>query len=151
MITKKQGDLLKSEAQALVNTVNCVGVMGKGVALQFKHAFPENFKAYEKACKANLVQPGKMFTFDAGTLMQSRWIINFPTKRHWRDGSRIEDVEAGLSALVEEVKRLKIKSIAIPPLGCGNGGLDWSQVRPLIVRAFDEMPEVDVQLFEPVY
>jgi O-acetyl-ADP-ribose deacetylase (regulator of RNase III) len=91
-----------------------------------------------------------MFTFDAGTLMQSCWIINFPTKRHWRDGSRIEDVEAGLSALVEEVKRLKIKSIAIPPLGCGNGGLDWNQVRPLILQAFAELPEVDVQLFEPL-
>ena len=150
MITKKQGDLLKSQSQALVNTVNCVGVMGKGVALQFKKAFPENCKAYEKACKASLVQPGKMFTFDAGTLMQTRWIINFPTKRHWRGGSHMEDVEAGLTALVEEVKRLKIKSIAIPPLGCGNGGLDWNQVRPLIEQAFAKLPEVDVQLFEPI-
>jgi O-acetyl-ADP-ribose deacetylase (regulator of RNase III) len=149
MIIIKQGDLLKAQPEALVNTVNCVGVMGKGVALQFKKAFPENCRAYEKACKAGLVQPGKMFIFDAGNLMQTRFIINFPTKRHWKGKSLMEDVESGLTALVEEIKRLKIKSIAIPPLGCGNGGLDWSQVRPRIEQAFAALPDVEVQLFEP--
>ncbi len=149
MITLKQGDLLKAKAEALVNTVNCVGVMGKGVALQFKKAFPENCRAYEKACKAELIQPGKMFVFDAGNLMQTHFIINFPTKRHWKGKSRMEDVESGLAALVEEVGRLKIKSIAIPPLGCGNGGLDWNQVRPRIERAFAALPDVEVQIFEP--
>ena len=150
MITLKNGDLLKTQADALVNTVNCVGVMGKGVALQFKKAFPDNFKAYEKACTAGLVQPGKMFIFDAGDLMHTRYIINFPTKRHWKGKSRMEDIEAGLPVLVEEIKRLKIKSIAIPPLGCGNGGLDWKQVRALIEQAFASMPDVSVQLFEPM-
>jgi len=150
MITIKQGDLLTAQAEALVNTVNCVGVMGKGVALQFKKAFPENCKAYEKACKAEEVRPGKMFIFDAGGLMQPRWVINFPTKRHWLGKSRMEDVEAGLLALVAEVKRLKIKSLAIPPLGCGNGGLDWARVRPCIEKAFAELSNVDVQLFEPI-
>lgn len=149
MITIKQGDLLKAQPEALVNTVNCVGVMGKGVALQFKKAFPENYRAYIKACKLGQVQPGKMFIFDAGTLMKTRYIINFPTKRHWKGKSRMEDVESGLKALVEELKRLKIKSIAIPPLGCGNGGLDWNQVRPRIEQAFSALPEVEVQLFEP--
>jgi len=149
MIEVKQGDLLKAQVDALVNTVNCVGVMGKGIALQFKKAFPENFKSYAKACKSDQVVPGKMFIVDAGNLMQTRYVINFPTKRHWRGKSRMEDVESGLKALVEEVKRLKIKSIALPPLGCGNGGLDWNTVRPRIEQAFAGLPEVEVQLFAP--
>lgn len=150
MIKSRQGDVLKARTEALVNTVNCVGVMGKGVALQFKKAFPENFKAYHKACKTEQVQPGRMFIYDSGDLMETRWIINFPTKRHWRGKSRMEDVESGLNALVEDVKRLKIRSIAIPPLGCGNGGLDWNEVRPKIVNAFAKVPDVEVQLFEPM-
>ena len=141
--------MLKARAEALVNTVNCVGVMGKGVALQFKKAFPENFKAYHKACKNDQVQPGRMFIYDSGDLMETRYIINFPTKRHWRGKSRMEDVESGLNALVDDVKRLKIQSIAMPPLGCGNGGLDWKEVRPKIVKAFELVPEVELQLFEP--
>lgn len=149
MIKFKQGNLLKANVDALVNTVNCVGVMGKGIALQFKKAFPDNFKAYKKACDAEQVQPGKMFISDVGSLMQTRYIINFPTKRHWKGKSRMEDVDSGLKALVEEVKRLKIKSIALPPLGCGNGGLDWNEVRPRIEKAFSELPDVEVQLFSP--
>lgn len=149
MIEITQGDLLKAEVDALVNTVNCKGVMGKGIALQFKKAFPENYKAYEKACKADLVEPGKMFISDAGSLMQTRYIINFPTKRHWRGKSKLEDIDSGLKALVEDIKRLKITSIALPPLGCGNGGLDWEVVRPRIERAFDIVPNVEVKLFAP--
>ena len=102
MIEYRSGDILKSEAEALVNTVNCVGVMGRGIALQFKNAFPENFKAYAAACKREQVQPGRMFVFETGQLTPPRYIINFPTKRHWRGKSRIEDIEVGLKALVAE-------------------------------------------------
>lgn len=149
MIRYTTGDILKAEAEALVNTVNCVGIMGRGIALQFKDMFPANFKAYAIACKREEVQPGRMFVFDTGELTYPRYIINFPTKRHWRGKSRIEDIEAGLVALVDEVRARGIRSIAIPPLGSGLGGLDWSQVRPLIERAFAALPDVEVQIFEP--
>jgi O-acetyl-ADP-ribose deacetylase (regulator of RNase III) len=143
------GDLLQQDVDAIVNTVNTVGIMGKGIALQFKQKWPENFKAYAKACKAGEVQPGKMFIYDAGGLLKPRYIINFPTKRHWRGKSQIEDIDAGLKDLVRDVKELGIRSIALPPLGCGNGGLDWEDVRPRIERAFAALPEVDVRLFAP--
>jgi O-acetyl-ADP-ribose deacetylase (regulator of RNase III) len=150
MITEATGNLLDAQVEALVNTVNTVGVMGKGIALQFKRAFPENFVAYEQACKTGEVQPGRMFVFVTHALHGPRYIINFPTKRHWRGSSRIEDIEAGLHALIAEVRRLGIHSIAIPPLGCGNGGLNWSGVRPRIEQAFAEVPEVHVLLFAPL-
>lgn len=150
MIRFTSGDILKAEAEALVNTVNCVGIMGRGIALQFKDMFPANFKAYAIACKREEVQPGRMFVFDTGELTSPRYIVNFPTKRHWRGKSRIEDIEAGLVALVDEVRARGIRSIAIPPLGSGLGGLDWSQVRPLIERAFAALPDVEVQIFEPI-
>ena len=149
MIEFKQGNLLEENAEGLVNTVNCVGVMGKGIALQFKQAFPENFRQYEKACRAGEVQPGHIFIVSTGTLFYPRYIINFPTKRHWRGKSKIEDIKSGLQALVAEVQQLGISSIAIPPLGCGNGGLDWSKVKPLIESAFAELPEAKVIVFEP--
>ncbi|MGD1866500.1 MAG: macro domain-containing protein [Phormidesmis sp.] len=149
MLNLKRGNLLEEKTEALVNTVNCVGVMGRGVALQFKRAFPENFKQYQKACKKEIVQPGQMFTVDMGLLLNPRYIINFPTKRHWRQKSRLEDIQAGLLALVEDVRSRKIRSIAIPPLGCGNGGLSWHDVKPLIIRAFASLPDVEVVLFEP--
>jgi len=149
MVEITRGNLLTADAEALVNTVNCVGYMGKGIALQFKKAFPENFTAYQKACRAGLVQPGKMFTFETGSMLRPRYIINFPTKRHWRGKSRYEDIEAGLRTLVSDVKRLRIRSIAVPPLGCGLGGLDWKKVRPMIEAAFAEVPDVRVMLFEP--
>jgi O-acetyl-ADP-ribose deacetylase (regulator of RNase III) len=149
MIIEATGNLLDAQAEALVNTVNTVGVMGKGVALQFKKAFPENFAAYEKACKAGEVLPGKMFVFETGALSGPRFIFNFPTKRHWRGSSRMEDIEAGLNALVVDVQRLGVRSLAVPPLGCGNGGLDWNEVRPRIERAFAPLPEVRVLLFAP--
>jgi len=149
MIEITTGNLLKTEAEALVNTVNCVGFMGKGVALQFKQAFPDNYEAYRKACEAGHVQPGRMFIYETGRMIPPFYIINFPTKRHWRGKSRMEDIEAGLDALVEDVKRLGIRSLAMPPLGCGFGGLDWNTVRPRIEQAFARLPQVQVLLFPP--
>ncbi|MCS6930718.1 MAG: macro domain-containing protein [Acetobacteraceae bacterium] len=149
MITLKTGDILAEPAEALVNTVNCVGVMGRGIALQFRHAFPDNFKAYEAACARGEVQPGRMFVFERQALDAPRWIINFPTKRHWRGRSRMADIEAGLAALVEAIRIRNIRSVAIPPLGCGLGGLDWAEVRPRIVAALAALPEVAVTVFEP--
>ena len=149
MIEIGNGNLLEADVDALVNTVNCDEFMGKGVALQFKQAFPRNFKAYEQACRAGEVVPGCMHVFDNGGLLRPRFIINFPTKRHWRNKSRIEDIKSGLRSLVEEVRRLHIHSIAVPPLGCGLGGLDWRQVRPMIEQAFEAVPQVRTILFEP--
>lgn len=142
------GDILEADAEALVNTVNCVGVMGRGIALHFKNAYPDNFKAYAAACDRGDVKPGRMFVHETGQL-SPRWIINFPTKRHWRSKSRMEDVEAGMDALVGEIRKRGIGSIAIPPLGSGLGGLDWKQVRPVIERALEEMPEVEAVIYEP--
>lgn len=150
MIEYRSGDILKSEAEALVNTVNCVGVMGRGVALQFKNAFPENFKAYAAACKREEVQPGRLFVFETGQLTPPRYVINFPTKRHWRGKSRIEDIEAGLKALVEVIRTRRIRSIALPPLGSGLGGLDWTaEVRPRIEAALHLLDDVHVIVYEP--
>lgn len=149
MIEAGRGNLLEADVDALVNTVNCVGYMGKGIALQFKQAFPANFKAYAKACEAGQVVPGRMFIFDNGGLLRPRFIVNFPTKRHWRGKSRLEDIASGLKALVDDVQRLGIRSIAIPPLGCGHGGLDWRVVKPMIEAAFAAVPEVRAILFEP--
>ena len=145
----KSGDLLKENADAIVNTVNCVGVMGKGIALQFKQRWPKNFKAYESACKRKEIKPGKMFIHDLGEWAKPRFIINFPTKAHWRGDSKVEYIEEGLHDLVKQVKRLGIKSIALPPLGCGNGGLDWDVVKRLIASAFQDTSEVQATVFEP--
>lgn len=149
MIQYTSGDILKEDAEALVNTVNCVGVMGRGIALQFKNAFPENFEAYANACKEEAVQPGRMFVFKTGQLTNPRYIINFPTKRHWRGNSRMEDIEAGLIALVQTIQEYNIHSIAIPPLGSGLGGLDWSEVKPRIVAVLSPLREVKVIIYEP--
>ncbi|MCG6868968.1 MAG: macro domain-containing protein, partial [Gammaproteobacteria bacterium] len=149
MIEYKTGNILTEDAEAIINTVNCVGVMGRGIALQFKKAFPENFKAYAAACKREEVQPGCMFVFDMGGLTNPRYIINFPTKRHWRGKSRIEDIESGLEALATEIRVRGIHSIAIPPLGSGLGGLDWSEVRQRIERALSSMDDVRIIIFEP--
>jgi O-acetyl-ADP-ribose deacetylase (regulator of RNase III) len=149
MLHLTTGDVLQAKAEALVNTVNCVGVMGRGIALQFRKAFPENFKVYEAACARREVRPGRMLTFETGLLTGPRYIINFPTKRHWKGKSRLEDIDSGLEALVREVRERGIKSIAVPPLGCGLGGLDWSDVRPRIMRAFEGLPYMEVFLFEP--
>ena len=149
MMEFKYGNLFEENTEALVNTVNSVGVMGKGIALHFKQAYPENFRQYERACRAKEVQPGQMFTVPTGSLLNPKYIINFPTKRHWKNKSQIEDIKSGLLALVAEVKRLGITSIAIPPLGCGNGGLDWQEVKPLIESAFIHLPHIDIVIFEP--
>jgi O-acetyl-ADP-ribose deacetylase (regulator of RNase III) len=144
-----QGDILQADTEALVNTVNCVGIMGRGIALQFRKAYPDNFKVYEAACERKEVRPGKMLVFETGLLTGPKFIINFPTKRHWKGKSKIEDIDAGLLALIEEVRSRGITSIAVPPLGCGLGGLDWNTVRPKIMKAFEQLPNVRVVLFEP--
>lgn len=149
MIRFTQGDILDCQAEALVNTVNCVGVMGRGIALQFKQAYPANFKAYAAACQHGEVQPGRMFVYETGALSRPRYIINFPTKRHWRGKSRIEDIRDGLDALVLELRARRVTSVAIPPLGSGLGGLDWGDVRPLIEQALAELPDIDATVFEP--
>ncbi|MEZ5264669.1 MAG: macro domain-containing protein [Acidimicrobiales bacterium] len=143
------GNLLESPTEALVNTVNTVGIMGKGIALQFKRAYPAMFKAYEAACKRGEVEIGRMHVWHTGSLTGPRYIINFPTKRHWKARSRLDDIRAGLVDLTRVLAEHRIESVAVPPLGCGNGGLDWNDVAPLIRRAFEALPEVDVLVFPP--
>jgi O-acetyl-ADP-ribose deacetylase (regulator of RNase III) len=149
MLEFGSGNLLNAEVDALVNTVNTVGVAGKGIALQFRQAYPDNFRAYAAACKRGEVVPGRMFVHDSGRFGFGRYVVNFPTKRHWRAGSRIEDVQSGLDDLVRVLRDLHINSVAIPPLGCGNGGLDWNDVRPLIERAFADVPDVRAVVYPP--
>jgi O-acetyl-ADP-ribose deacetylase (regulator of RNase III) len=149
MLELTRGDILKADAEALVNTVNCVGVMGRGIALQFRKAFPENFKAYKSVCDKKNLHPGMMLVYDLNRFQNPRYIVNFPTKRHWKGKSKIEDIKSGLEALVKEVTKRNIRSIAIPPLGCGLGGLIWNQVKPMIQKAFDALPDVHVFLYEP--
>ena len=149
MIEFKTGNLLEEEAEALVNTVNCVGIMGRGVALSFKKTFPDNFRAYAKACEEGAVQPGKMFVYETGHMTNPRLIINFPTKRHWRGKSRIEDIETGLKSLIETIRDYGIKSIAIPPLGSGLGGLNWPEVKSRIKDSLQSLPDLNVVVYEP--
>lgn len=162
MIKTSRAELIESNAHALVNTVNTVGVMGKGVALKFKEKFPENYEKYRSACKRNQIKIGKMFFVKVEqaqrdflahpvepntTTRNPKWIINFPTKEHWRSPSRIEWIETGLLDLKRGIKeRKEIRSVAIPQLGCGNGGLDWKKVEPLICDAFKDLVEVDVTI-----
>ena len=148
MIRYVTGDLLAADSEALVNSVNCVGRMGRGVALAFKRRFPDNYKAYKDACDCGELQPGRMFVVETGELVP-RLIINFPTKRHWRSRSRLADIEAGLSALVAEIERRRIHSIALPPLGCGLGGLEWTEVKPRIHRVLAGVADLDTLVFEP--
>ncbi len=149
MIEYKGGDLLTERVEALVNTVNCVGVMGRGIALQFKRAWPENFAAYAAACRRLEVRPGQMFVFETRRSSPPRFIINFPTKRHWRDRSRIGDIEIGLGALASEIRERGIRSIALPPLGAGLGGLEWGEVRAHIERRLGNLACVRIVVFEP--
>ena len=150
MIEFKVGDLFAADVEALVNAVNCVGVMSRGVALQFKRAFPENFKAYAERCKYHEMRPGEVFVFEMANLGNPRYIINFPTKRHWRGKSRMEDIESGLKSLVRAIGERGIRSVALPALGSGLGGLDWSQdVRPMLAASLSELPDVRVVVFEP--
>ena len=140
---------MEAKTDALVNTVNTVGVMGKGIALQFKHHYPENFKAYQKAAKDKKLSIGQMFVYELTSLNQPRFIINFPTKEHWRSPSKLEHIQAGLIDLVRVIQAYSIRSIAVPALGCSNGGLQWSEVRPLIEHALSPLEGLEVMLFEP--
>lgn len=150
MTRELQGNLLADDAEALVNTVNTVGVMGKGIALQFKRAYPEMFRDYAKAAKAGEVVPGRMHVWETGAMGGPKYVINFPTKRHWKASSRLEDIDAGLADLVRVVREMGIESIALPPLGCGNGGLEWGVVAPRIRSAFEVFGDgVDVRLYVP--
>jgi O-acetyl-ADP-ribose deacetylase (regulator of RNase III) len=149
MIEYKTGDIFANDAQAIVNTVNCVGVMGKGLALQYKNKFPQNFKEYAKACKEELVQPGKMFVHQTGQPTNPKFIINFPTKRHWRDKSKIEDIQNGLDDLIQVIEKLNISSISVPPLGSGLGGLDWQIVKQIIEQKLAS-EDCKIIVFEPL-
>jgi len=149
MIKYTQGNLLEADAEALVNTVNTVGVMGKGIALMFKERFAKNMQEYAKACKAREVQTGKMFVTETAELMGPKWIVNFPTKQHWRSASKLEWVVDGLEDLKHFITDHQIKSIAIPPLGAGNGGLDWPIVREQIEKHLADLNEVEILVFEP--
>ena len=149
MIEYKTGDIFLEDVEALVNSVNCVGVMGRGIALQFKNMFPENFRAYANACRRKEVAPGRMFVFETGQLSNPRYIINFPTKRHWRGKSRMEDIESGLSSLAGEIRERAMRSIAIPPLGSDLGGLKWSEVQPRIEAMLSEVEGLQAVIFEP--
>lgn len=149
MIIWTKGDILSSGAEALVNTVNTVGVMGKGIALQFREYFPHNYKAYLVACKNKELEPGKLLAvWDENLQTGKKLIINFPTKVHWRSPSRYEYIETGLDALKDLLSNKEIKSVAIPPLGCGNGGLDWAKVRPLIENKLEDL-DLEVMVYGP--
>ena len=149
MIEYKNGDILREDVEAIVNTVNCVGIMGRGLALQFKNKFPQNFKEYQLACTNKEVQLGKMFVHQTGQLINPKYIINFPTKGHWKQNSKIEDISNGLDDLITIIEKYSIKSIAIPPLGSGLGGLDWKMVKKLIEEKLKNI-NCTVILFETI-
>lgn len=142
-----RGNLLTADVDALVNTVNTTGVMGKGLALQFKRAFPEVFRDYERACRAGEVEIGRMHVVER--LASPRLIVNFPTKKHWRGASKLAYVEAGLEDLIRVLRERAVTSVAVPPLGCGLGGLQWSDVEPRIRAAFAQLPDARVLLYPP--
>lgn len=149
MITRGSGNLLTADVDALVNTVNTVGIMGKGIALQFKRAYPEMFTAYARAAKAGDLTLGTLHVWPTGQLTGPRFVINFPTKGHWKSRSKLADIERGLDALVDDIRRLGITSIAVPPLGCGNGGLHWGDVEPLMLTKLSVLSEVHVVIYPP--
>ncbi|MBU6955568.1 macro domain-containing protein [Hahella sp. HN01] len=149
MISYAQGNLLEAEVEALVNTVNTVGVMGKGIALMFKERFPQNMQAYVRACRTGDVVTGKMFITKTNELMGPKWIVNFPTKQHWRAKSKMEWIDEGLVDLRRFITEHHVKSIAIPPLGAGNGGLSWLDVKRRIENALTDIEGVDIRVYEP--
>ncbi|MEQ6391013.1 macro domain-containing protein [Bacillaceae bacterium S4-13-58] len=148
LIHFRTGNLLEDDAEALVNTVNCVGVMGKGIALQFKQAYPDVYKEYAKECKQGNMEIGKVHVVSTDSLFGTKYIINFPTKKHWKEKSKMHYVEDGLQDLVKVINDLGIQSVAIPPLGCGNGGLEWMKVKAKIIDAFQNSP-IDIHVYEP--
>lgn len=149
MLRYTQGNLLEAEADALVNTVNTVGVMGKGIALMFKGRYPNNYAAYSAACKRGEVQTGRMFVTATGELHPPRWIINFPTKRHWRSPSQLVWIDEGLADLRRVLIEKSIRSVALPPLGSGNGQLGWADVKPLVERHLGDLHDIEVLIYEP--
>jgi O-acetyl-ADP-ribose deacetylase (regulator of RNase III) len=149
MVRYVRGNLLDAQADALVNTVNTVGVMGKGIALQFKKAFPDNFKAYARAVKHGEVQLGKMFVYERSELLGPRFIINFPTKGHWKSGSNLEDIKTGLVDLVNVIRKFRIHSVAVPALGSGSGGLEWNMVKKEIEQGLSNLQGVSVVVYPP--
>lgn len=149
MIHFTKGNILKSDAEALVNTVNTVGIMGKGIALAFKIEFPENYKIYRKACDNKELKTGNVLVTTTGRF-SPKYIINFPTKQHWRGISKMEYITEGMKDLVEAIRQNNIKSIAIPPLGSGNGGLDWQSVKPLILKELTSVKDdLEIFIYEP--
>ena len=149
MISFKKGNIFDEDVEALVNTVNCVGVMGKGIALQFKKRFSSNYQLYREKCKNNEIKTGTMFVTELNNILNPKYIINFPTKKHWRNKSSIDYIQTGLSDLIQVIRDKNIKSIAIPPLGCGNGGLNWNEVKEIIKKRLNELNDVDIIVFEP--
>jgi len=149
-IIYKQGNIFREEVMALVNPVNTVGVMGKGLALQFKKRYPHNFQLYREAYKANQLEVGKMLVTEIEGLENPKYIVNFPTKEHWRSKSKMSYIEEGIEDLVTIIVAYEISSIALPALGCGWGGLDWKEVKLLIEEKLERIAEkVDVIVFEP--
>jgi O-acetyl-ADP-ribose deacetylase (regulator of RNase III) len=149
MVRFTKGNILDAETEAIVNTVNTVGVMGKGIALMFKQAYPDNFQQYSNAVKRNEIGIGRVLPVETGNLMGPKWILNFPTKKHWRQPSQLEWIESGLHDLIRTIERLGIRSVAVPPLGCGAGGLEWDSVRPMIERILGDVQDLDVVIYEP--
>ena len=144
MITYKTGDIFKSNAQVITNTVNCVGVMGKGLALTFKNQFPEMFEDYKAKCDRGEVKPGRPYLWENNKAQ----VLNFPTKRHWKQDSMLSDVEDGLKYLAENYAQMGISSLALPPLGCGLGGLNWTDVKNLIDKHLGAIADLDVYVYE---
>lgn len=149
MLELHHGNVLSDDTEAIVNTVNCEGFMGKGIALQFKKAYPDNYKVYHNACNRKEVRIGKMLVYETGSTFNPKYIINFPTKNKWKENSRIEYIKEGLLDLKRVISKLNIDSIAVPPLGCGLGGLKWDEVKPLIIQELTEIKKLDVHLYPP--
>ena len=150
MLKFEKGDIFTQNNEAIVNPVNCVGAMGKGLALQFKEKFPDNFREYARACREGRVQPGRMLVYKTWSGERPRYVINFPTKRHWRDRSKLEDIQAGLEELARELHDRRIRSVAIPALGAGLGGLPWPRVRKIITQTLQDLEHVEITVLEPI-
>jgi len=153
MIHWSYGNIFKTETEAIVNPVNCQGVAGAGLAREFKRLYPDNHEAYALRAKRGEIRPGVLYVHDCGTVEPRtnlyRWVINLPTKREWHSDSRLEDIEGGLSSLADIIEFLEIRSIAIPALGCGLGGLRWEDVKRAIERELGHLEGVFIQVFEP--
>lgn len=146
MIIYKTGDIFNSSAQVITNTVNCVGVMGKGLALVYKRKFPEMFSDYKAKCEKGEVKPGQPYLWEDDRVQ----VLNFPTKRHWKQNSILSDVEEGLKYLAQNYALMGISSLALPPLGCGLGALRWPDVKNLINKYLGDIEDLDVYVYEAI-